>query len=102
MGNGITNCYPDEVYNFISITVLRFHEKGGKSHEVPADHHAPEGLDAHFAAGEIEAVAVDAAGGLDHDQAGDLPRGRGSARGVKGGGPLWPEADKTGNQQAFQ
>ena len=23
MGNGITNCYPDEVDNFISITVLR-------------------------------------------------------------------------------
>ena len=24
MGNGITSCYPDEVDNFISITVLKF------------------------------------------------------------------------------
>ena len=33
MGNGITNCYPDEVGKFISITVLTLDEVSAPDHD---------------------------------------------------------------------
>ena len=66
MGNGITNCYPDEVGKFISLTVLRPRPEDG----------APL-----LAADGVEAVPAGSAGG----QVAGLARGVSAAPGGGGG-----------------
>ena len=81
MGNGITNCYPDEVGKFISITVLRrirhVLQRVEEAQQALDDDTLPnekfevvrEGLkeEEQHAAGRLEAEARDVLGQRAHD-----------------------------------